>query len=347
MKQTTLSGEALSRICSTLGHQLHAGITLGDALCLMAQDAAGKEQQLLTAMADHADGGAPAAQVFARAGCFPDDLCGLLRAAEQVGRTEETLLALARYYEQKAAAARQLRSAVLYPGALAAVMLAVTVVLLGWVLPVFDEVYGTLGSRLTGPATGLLLFGQGLRRVLPAIGMAVVLLLLAAGIVASVPSLRKAVAAAGKRFSGRSRQSENRAAARLAQALALGLSGGLTEAEAFSMAASAAAGGSRFQSRCAAAQAALDAGCPLTEALRQQKLLPPAECRLLSAALRSGCGPAVMAEIAQRLQARCDEAMEARVSAVEPALVLINSLLVGGVLLSVMLPLTQLMSNLG
>ena len=47
------------------------------------------------------------------------------------------------------------------------VLLAVMVILLVWVLPVFDDVYAQLGTGLTGFAGGLLAFGELLRKILP------------------------------------------------------------------------------------------------------------------------------------------------------------------------------------
>ena len=68
------------------------------------------------------------------------------------------------------------KRATLKCGLLTGVLLAVVVILLVWVLPVFNDVYIQLGSRLTGLAGGLLLLGGVLRRLLP--GLAVVAALL-------------------------------------------------------------------------------------------------------------------------------------------------------------------------
>jgi type IV pilus assembly protein PilC len=54
-----------------------------------------------------------------------------------------------------------------------------------------------------------------------------------------------------------------------------------------------------------------------------------------------------MSEIAMRLAEDADEAMEARAARIEPSLVLVTSLLVGAILLSVMLPLMNIMEAIG
>ena len=54
-----------------------------------------------------------------------------------------------------------------------------------------------------------------------------------------------------------------------------------------------------------------------------------------------------MEEIARRLSEEADLALERKVAKVEPALVLGTSLLVGAILLSVMLPLMDIMTAIG
>ena len=68
---------------------------------------------------------------------------------------------------------------------------------------------------------------------------------------------------------------------------------------------------------------------------------------MLALGQRSGAGDTTMEEVARRLEQESAEALESRVSQVEPALVLAASLLVGVILLSVMLPLLRVMTAIG
>ena len=99
--------------------------------------------------------------------------------------------------------------------------------------------------------------------------------------------------------------------------------------------------------RCELCAQRLRAGGDLADILRESGLLPPAACRLLTLGLRGGSGDAVMEEISRRLSDEANEALERRVAQVEPTLVLVTSLLVGVILLSVMLPLMNIMTALG
>ena len=68
---------------------------------------------------------------------------------------------------------------------------------------------------------------------------------------------------------------------------------------------------------------------------------------MLALGLRGGSGDEVMEKIAHRLLDEAEQALERRVAQVEPALVLATSLLVGAMLLSVMLPLMNIMTAIG
>ena len=76
-------------------------------------------------------------------------------------------------------------------------------------------------------------------------------------------------------------------------------------------------------------------------------LLPPAQCQLLAIALRSGNGDQVMAQIARDMTEAAWNRLNKAIGRIEPILVLVSSLLVGLILLSVMLPLADILLVLG
>lgn len=337
----TLTKEQVAAFCRSLGHLYHAGTGHADGLALLAEDETDpKLHSLLTQMAAWADEGASLPRVCRQAGCFPADLCGLLEAGEQTGRTEETLLALADYYDGRAGLQRQLRTALLQPLVLTAVLLAVVVILLVWVLPVFNDVYVQLGSRLTGLAGGLLLLGGILRKALPYLAAAAAL----AAVIVSVPALRKGLRSPQRDDRGLRRKLHT---ARFIQALSMGLRSGLTDAEAVTLAMEPVGDAPVFRQRCEACLTAVDGGTSLPVALRETGLLTAAQCRLLETARLGGTGEAAMEQLAQRLLDDSTQALEERAARVEPAVVAVLSVLVGVILLSVMVPLMQIMTTIG
>ena len=133
--------------------------------------------------------------------------------------------------------------------------------------------------------------------------------------------------------------------ARLAQALSMGMASGLPLEEAVELSAGLLETGAR--DRCLDCQKRLLDGEPLSKALRGSALLPVNQCRLLELGHRSGAGDKSMEKIAADLTEEGEAALDALVSRVEPALVLVCSVLVGLILLSVMLPLMHIMAAIG
>ena len=81
--------------------------------------------------------------------------------------------------------------------------------------------------------------------------------------------------------------------------------------------------------------------------LKEAEMLPASACRLLSVGVRSGSGDRVMEELAMQLSREAGNALEEKLSRIEPAIVVLCSVLVGVILLAVMLPLLHIRSAIG
>ena len=347
MEQKQLSKLEISQICRELAVLLHAGVMLGDGLALLAQEEEGETGRVLAQIGTAVDQGETLTDALKQSGRFPAYVVGMVEVGECSGRTEQALQSLARYYERQEQMDRQIRSALTYPAILLLLMLVVIVVLLSQVLPVFDEVYASLGGQLTGVAGGLLLAGQALDAAMP------VLCVLMAAAVALVlafslsGSFRNRLLAMWRRRFGDRGVSRAISEARFAQALSMGLGSGLPLEEAVDQCAALLEDVPSAAKRCRTCAGRLREGGDLADSLRESGVLPAAACRMLTLGLRSGNGDEVMEDIARRLSDDADQALERRVAQVEPTLVLATSLLVGAILLAVMLPLMNIMTAIG
>lgn len=348
MKQPILlSNDTISSLCLGLSLLLHAGVGVGDGLALLAQEEESPAlRAVLDEMARQMDDGSPLAAALRSSGRFPNYVCGLVEVGERSGRTEEALAALARHYEDRGRLERRLRSALLYPAVLLVVMLAVIVVLLARVLPVFNEIYADLGGRLTGVAGGLLTLGRVLDQAMPVLCVLLVLVVLFLALFAALPAFRERVLALWRKSRGDKGVSRQINTARFAQSLSMGLSSGLPLEEALTLSADLLAD-VPAAAKCRDCLARLDEGTPLAQAMSQSGVLPRAQCRLLELGLRSGSGDSAMEQIARQLSEESEMALEETVGRVEPTLVVITSVLVGLILLSVMLPLMHIMTAIG
>lgn len=343
-----LSNLQTAGICRELALLLHAGVSVGDGLSLLAQEeSAGPLRPALEKMAHYTDEGGPLAGAMREAGCFPDYVSGLTEVGERSGRIEEALKALAGYYDTREQMDRRIRAALLYPSVLMMVMLVVIVVLLSRVLPVFNDVYASLGGELTGLAGGLLTLGLGLDAAMPVLCVILAAVVIILGIFSVSGGFRQKVLGFWQKHWGDRGIARRLADARFAQALSMGMHSGLPLEESLDLAQGLLRETPAAAARCRACQAYLEEGCDLVEALRKTQVLPASASRMLALGMRSGSADSVMEEIARRLAQEAEQALEDRAAQIEPAMVLVCSLLVGVILLSVMLPLMHIMSAIG
>ena len=337
----------LARLCRSMGLLLHGGFRLADSAFLLAQEETSALKELLTNMGTQMDSGRSLSEAMEESGVFPPYVFRLIRIGEETGRVEEALNGLADYYEEQHRAGCQIRSAVAYPSLILVLMMAVVGVLLVKVLPVFDQVYASLGTQMTGAAVGLLYLGQLLKKAMPVLFALLAVLVAAALAYRWVASFREW----GNRWfrnrfgdRGAARKFNN---ARFAQGLSMGLSSGLPLEEAAELAADLLENIPGAARRCRHCRKALAEGSSIRDAMDAGMLLSPVQSRMLSLGLQGGNGDSVMQNIAEQMMEDAKAELDAMVSRIEPAMVLVSSLLVGMILLAVMLPLLDILSVLG
>lgn len=347
MKKRILSHEEISVLCMELAFMLQAGAGTGDSLALLAQDSDSEYKELLIMLAGQADEGLPLSVVMKNSECFPVYVSGLVEMGEKAGHLEEALLSLSKYYEYRTRLDRRIRSAILYPAVMLVLMLLVIAVLLIKVLPIFDDVYRSLGGRLTGVAGGLLELGRWLDRIMPVLWAVLLVLVAVFALFAAVPSFRNRILAFWRNAWGDKGIFRLMNTARLAQALSMGVSSGLSIEEAVDLAAGVVEDVPDAKLRCKNCRERMESGQDQGSALKESGVLPASFCHLLDLGLKSGSVERSMEKIADDLSENSEAALENMVSRVEPALVLVCSILVGLILLSVMMPLMHIMSAIG
>ncbi len=348
MRKQSMSKEEVSSFCMELSLLLHAGLGIGDGLYLMAEDAGDAWKSTLKQLAEQTDAGGSLSAAMRESGVFPEYVCTLTDCGEKTGKMEEALRALSEYYQEMERLERQLRSALLYPAVLLLLMLLVITVLLTKVLPIFNDVFLSLGSRLTGVAGGLLAVGNALDAAMPVLLVLLAVVVLGMAALSLSDTLREKLLRTWRSGPGGDRGiNRHVSTARFGQALSMGLSAGLPLEDAVELAGGFQKENPAAQQRCRDCRTRLERGENLAEALRGSGVLSPAYCRMLALGIRSGSGDTVMEEIARRLSEDCEAEISRKVGRVEPTIVVATSILVGMILLSVMLPLMNIMAAIG
>ena len=348
MKKMSLSNDYLSAFCLQISLLLHAGISIGDGLHMLSEDEEDAQvKELLCAMSEQVDDGYQISEAMEQSGCFPDYVVYMTKTGEDTGRTESAFRALADYYEDQRKLSERIRSAILYPVILLILMLLIIGVLLVRVLPIFHTVYKQLGGSMTGIAAGLLQLGNVLRAALPVIGIVVGIVVIAVLVFYFSDSLRAKLTGWIKRRYGDRGILHKIGMARFASALSMGMMSGLAIEDAMRTAMGFHEESEKVKAGYEQCIQSLEQGEPLAESLKKAEVFPALYCRMLSLGVKSGAGDDIMAEIARRLDDDASRSIDGAVAKIEPTIVIVTSILVGVILLSVMIPLMNIMASIG
>lgn len=327
---------------------LRSGVSAGDGLAVMAEDEPDvKSRRLLEKMTELADSGMEISNIFKEMACFPKYVEDLVEAGEKTGRLEEAFSSLGAYYDERLRLEHSVRSAMLYPMVLLVVMILVIGVLLVKVMPVFENVYNQLGSGLTGIAGGLLLFGQVLGKAMPVLLVFLIAFIIFITAFAFISDFRLWIAKKWNNKRGHKGISGMLNTAKTAQVLSMCLRSGLSYEETFERAAELMSDVPELSKKCSKCAAETANGAPFAETIRNNELMSLTECRILEVAIKGGLGDEAITDIAGRLMVESEEAFESKLSRIEPVLVTVTSFMVGVILLSVILPLVNIMASIG
>lgn len=344
MKKNYLEAEYISFLCSQMELILRAGISTSEALTLLAEE----EQEEKTPLAGVIEiivkklgEGYTMSEAFKATERFPRYVTDMIKLGEETGYLEKIFSQLTKYYDRSIRIRAQFKRAVTYPVMIGLMMLCVIGVLIVKVMPMFKSVYDQIGGNMTGVARFFLDMGIFLNNHIIESVVVLVLLVIAASIgvyldlkrgVSYIPFIRKMRHRAG--------------AARFAAAISMGISSGLGADDAISMAADMDFDTKTFNC-IEKAKASISRGDSFAEAMTRTGLFPVLYCRMLNMGYRSGNIDSVMQEIAERMDEALSEEIDSILGRVEPALVMGLSVLTGLILMSVMLPLMNIMAAIG
>ena len=344
MKKLTYS--ETENICSSLAMLLHSGIAASDGLFIISEENADAKAMLL-AMKEELDSGLPLSRAMESAGVFPTYVCRMTRVGEESGRLEEVLESLAQYYRERRLITRHVRDTLSYPILLCALMLAVVALIVVRVLPIFDEVYRSLGSSLDGAVGAILHFVGDHPIIMTVIGSVIALIFILALLILSVPCLSASFTALYVKICGDRSVAKQFADAHFVRVLEIGLSSGMSADRTLEMGEELFEESSAAKKRCQKCRDMVKNGADLSSSLEESGILSPLDSRLLSIGMKNGSGDEVMKKIALSLEQKAEYNLKKRIAAIEPAIVVSMSLILGFILLSVMLPLVDVRSVMG
>lgn len=138
-----LNSSEVSTFCREISSMLSAGISLVRAMNIITgRDLSPKLRYAFTELLSSIKKGIALSDSMELLGkSFPVMLINMIRAGEASGRLDETMEKMADYYEKEARLAKSIKGAMTYPIILASLTVVVTVVLMTFVVPLFADIF--------------------------------------------------------------------------------------------------------------------------------------------------------------------------------------------------------------
>jgi general secretion pathway protein F len=333
--------------CRELRTLLRSGMTVVEAIDTLA---AGKHDaqrhQIHTALLAALQQGQSLSRAMRTVGVFPAVLVAGVMASERTSTLADALDDYLRYEELLERLRRQAVSAAIYPAVVVGLGAVISLFLLLFVIPRFSRMYVDRQSDLSSATEFVLAVSRGLQQHLH--WVILLLLLAVAAVVWAIRSgaLQRGFTRLIEANTELRHQADQFRLAKLYQSLALMIRGGYTVDEALVVGEGLNLGG-RMQTSVLSAHADISRGRPASSAFAHAGLTDVVTERLLAVGERTGAFDGVLQTIADRHAERFSTFVERATRIVEPLLLLVVALVVGGIVVMMYMPVFDMANSIG
>ena len=329
-----------------LATMLGAGIPLVQAFEIVGNgnDKPAMQKLILDVKAD-VEGGTSLHEALAKHPLYFDDLfVNLVEAGEQAGALESLLDKIATYKEKTEALKKKVKKALFYPAAVMVVAVIVTVVLLVFVIPQFEALYKGFGANLPAFTQFVIHISQVVKQD----GLFIAMVL--GGLFWTFFYFKKRSRALRDFLDRMSLKLPiigpilNKAAiARYARTLSTMFAAGVPLVEALESVAGA-TGNSVYENAVLKMRDEVSTGQRLQRSMENTGLFPNMVNQMIAVGEESGSLDEMSGKVATFYEAEVDNAVDAMSSLLEPLIMLVLGVLVGGLVIAMYLPIFKLAS---
>jgi type IV pilus assembly protein PilC len=343
-----VSAKELAVFTRQFSVMIDAGLPLVQCIEILGTQSENKVfQKVLLQVRQDVESGATLADAMRKHPKVFDDLyCNMIAAGEAGGILDTILQRLAVYIEKIVKLRRAVRSAMIYPIAVLAIAAIVVTIILWKVIPTFAALFAGLGAELPLPTRIVIWLSNFVGRyfLLIVILIAAVLYSLKRyhdtyrgrrvidGILLKTPIigivLRKI------------------AVARFCRTLATLVSSGVPILEALEITAKT-AGNAIVEDAIMATRKSIEEGKTISEPLKETEVFPPMVVHMIAVGEQTGALDAMLSKIADFYEEEVDAAVENMLTLLEPIMILFLGIVIGGIVISMYLPLFSLLSKIG
>ncbi len=305
-------------------------------------------QDLILSIKNDIEGGTTLASALRKHPLYFDDLfCNLVEAGEQAGVLETLLDKIATYKEKTESLKAKIKKALFYPAAVIVVAIVVTAIIMIFVVPQFEDLFSSFGADLPAFTQVVISMSKFVSAWWWAIllGLAV-LVVIASNIWKRSPKFRETVDTLMLKLPVIGNILHKAALARFCRTTATMFAAGVPLVEALQSVAGA-TGSAVYEKAVLAMRDDVATGQSLQLTMRQQGLFPHMVIQMVAIGEESGALDDMLSKAADFYEEEVDNAVDALSSLLEPLIMAVLGVLVGGLVIALYLPIFQLGNVVG
>jgi type IV pilus assembly protein PilC len=325
---------------------IKAGLPILNSLDLLLKRQKNENlKSLLQNVRDRVKSGESLSDAFAAQGVFPRIYTTTLMAGEKSGNTEEVLGRYIAFQRLALTFKKKLAVSLVYPALLVTMVLVMIVFLVTYVVPEFAKLFENLNAQLPAITILMLAVGTHAQKYAPFVAIGMVL-----------------AAASFWRWKNTDRGAERLDAlilklpllgdiwlkyqvANFSRMLSTLLAGGLPLVPSLETA-GASMSSRRILNGIVDTAARVREGQTLSGSLEQQKMFPELSVEMIEVGESTGALPAMLNSVAEFYEEDVQTALGATMALIEPVILIIMAVFVGGVLISLYLPIFSIGANI-
>ncbi len=276
---------------------------------------------------------------------FDELFTNMIAAGEAGGILDTILKRLATYIEKAVKLKAQVKGAMVYPVAVLGIAGLVIAVILWKVIPTFASMFEGLGAQLPLPTRIVIAASNWFVRLLPFLIVGIVLLVFFFRRYYATYGGRRTVDRTLLRLPILGVILQKIAVARFCRTLATLISSGVPILDGLEITART-SGNAIIEDAIMAVRKGVESGLTVAQPLKESGVFPPMVVQMIGVGEQTGALDAMLSKIADFYEEEVDQAVANLLTLMEPVMILFLGITVGGIVISMYLPLFDLISKL-
>jgi type IV pilus assembly protein PilC len=326
-----------------LGTMIDAGLPIVQCLEILAMQTENKKfRQIIRELKEDVESGATFTEALRKHPKIFDDLFVNLISAGEIGGILDTILArLSSYMEKSMKLKAKIKGAMIYPATIITVAGGVTTVLLIWVIPVFAELFSSFGQELPAPTQFVINLSNFTIAYFPYMFVALIAFFVALRQIYQTENGRLQMDRMILQTPVFGELIRKSAIARFTRTLSTLISSGVPILDALLITAKT-SGNKVVERAVLATRLSISEGNTISEPLIASKVFPPMVCQMIAVGESTGALDAMLQKIAEFYEDEVDNMVNNLTTLMEPLVIFFLGIIIGGLVISMYLPIFKL-----